>query len=65
MEEDIADYVQLMETKYTKMETDSHLVIQSVRSDLTPALGTVIYILLRASVTNNGRPHEPIRARRD
>ncbi|KAF3048253.1 hypothetical protein E8E12_011510 [Didymella heteroderae] len=28
----------LMETKYTKMETDSHLVIQSVRSDLTPAL---------------------------
>ncbi|PSN58628.1 cytochrome P450 monooxygenase-like protein [Corynespora cassiicola Philippines] len=30
---------QTMETKYTKMVTDSHLVVHSVRSDLTPALG--------------------------
>jgi hypothetical protein len=42
MKENIADCVQLMETKYTKMETDSHLVIQSVRSDLTPALSKSI-----------------------
>ncbi|KAJ4994467.1 cytochrome P450 [Stagonosporopsis vannaccii] len=27
-----------METKYTQIETESHLVIHSVRSDLTPAL---------------------------
>ncbi|KAH6618782.1 cytochrome P450 monooxygenase-like protein [Boeremia exigua] len=28
-----------METKYTKLLTESHLVVHSVRSDLTPALG--------------------------
>ncbi|KAF2622679.1 cytochrome P450 monooxygenase-like protein, partial [Macroventuria anomochaeta] len=28
-----------METKYTKIDTESHLIMHSVRSDLTPALG--------------------------
>ena len=37
---DLAKTVQSMETKYTKIDTESHLIIQSVRSDLTPALGT-------------------------
>lgn len=59
------DYVQLMETKYTKMETDSHLVVQSVKSDLTPALSMLTDILLLASAADPRRPHEPICARRD
>jgi hypothetical protein len=28
-----------MEAKYTNLLTESHLIVQSVRSDLTPALG--------------------------
>jgi hypothetical protein len=28
-----------MEARYTNLMTESHLMIQSVRSDLTPALG--------------------------
>lgn len=31
----------IMEAKYTNIMTDSHLLVQSVRSDLTPALGRV------------------------
>lgn len=34
-----------METKYTKIETESHLVIHSVRSDLTPALSKYVATL--------------------
>jgi hypothetical protein len=39
-----------MEVKYTNLMTESHLLVQSVRSDLTPALGKLsvsLFLLLQ------------------
>lgn len=44
-----------MEVKYTKLQTESHLVIQSVKSDLTPALSKSCFLFARALCTDSGK----------
>lgn len=53
---------QIMETKYTKLNTESQLVVHTVRSDLTPALGMCKTILLfRETLTATGRMNSIVR----
>lgn len=40
-----SDVHQLMETKYTRLVSESEVLIHSIRSDLTPALGMSLGLL--------------------
>lgn len=50
-----------METKYTKLETENHLVLHSVRSDLTPALSMYICLMYYCKANNQGRMNPIVR----